>query len=142
MSSLRQTGVVVLLLLGASALADQGRWHARHGAYFERNWGVDIVGVRRVSSGLMLRFDFRVVDPQRAAVLTDRKARPFLIDEATGTALAVPSMENIGELRQVAPLEVGRTYFMIFGNPGGLVKVGGKVTFVAGALKVEGLEAE
>jgi hypothetical protein len=114
-------------------------WHSRRGLYFERNWGVDVVGVRRISSGFMLRFDYRVVDPERAAALTDRKARPYLIDDATQTALAVPAMENIGELRQVAPLEAGRTYFVIFGNPGGLVKRGGKVTLVVGNFRAEGL---
>lgn len=119
-----------------------GDWHARRGPSFQRNWGVDIVGVRRVSSGLMLRFDYRVLDPEKAAVLADRKARPYLIDEATGAALAVPTMENIGELRQTAPLEVTRRYFMIFGNPGGLVKHGGRVTLVAGPLRAEGLEVD
>jgi hypothetical protein len=126
----------------AKAPGTEGDWHARRGPYFQRNWGVDIVGVRRVSSGLMLRFDYRVVDADKASVLTDRKARPYVIDEATGIALAIPAMENIGELRQVAPLELARTYFMIFGNPGGLVKHGGRVTLVAGAFRVEGLEVE
>jgi hypothetical protein len=114
-------------------------WHARDGRYFERNWGVDIVGVRRVSSGYMLRFSYRVVDPDRASALTSRKVRPYLIDEATGTALAIPAMENIGELRQVAPLETDRTYFMIFGNPGGLVRRGSRVTLVVGNFRAEGL---
>lgn len=114
-------------------------WHTRRGLFFKRNWGVDIVGIRRVSSGLMMRLDYRVLDPARAAALTNRKARPYLIDEATGIALAVPAMENIGELRQVAPLEPGRTYFMIFGNPGGLVKHAGRVTLVVGAFRAEGL---
>ncbi|WP_176067853.1 hypothetical protein [Anaeromyxobacter diazotrophicus] len=123
----------------ATAAAEAARWHARHGHYFERNWGVDVVGVRRVSSGYMLRFNYRVVDPGRAAALTDRKVRPYLIDEATHTALAVPAMENVGELRQVAPLEPNRTYFMIFGNPGGLVRKGGHVTLVIGNFRAEGL---
>ena len=114
-------------------------WHARQGKYFQRNWGVDIVGVRRVSSGYMLRFDYRVVEPGRAAALTDKKSRPYLIDEKTGIALAVPAMENIGELRQVAPLETNRTYYIIFGNPGGLVKRGSRVTLVVGNFRAEGL---
>jgi hypothetical protein len=114
-------------------------WKARHGLYFQRNWGVDIVGVRRVASGFMLRFDYRVVDPVRASVLSDPRARPYLIDEATRTALAVPAMEKVGELRQVAPLESRRTYFMIFGNPGGLVKRGGKVSLVVGDFRADGL---
>jgi hypothetical protein len=114
-------------------------WRAKRGLFYQRNWGIDIVGVRPVSSGSMLRFDYRVVDPQKASALGDRKARPYLIDERTRTALAVPAMENIGELRQVAPLELNRTYFMIFGNPGGLVKRGSRVTVMVGNLKIEGL---
>jgi hypothetical protein len=126
----------------ARRAAPAGSWHARWGLYFQRNWGLDIVGVRRVSSGLMLRLDYRVVDPEKASVLSDAKTRPYAIDEATGTALAVPAMEKIGELRQVAPLELGRTYFVIFGNPGGLVPRGGRVAIVAGAFRADGLEVE
>jgi len=114
-------------------------FHARRGLTIKRNWGIDIVAVHPVSSGLMLRFDYRVVDPDKAAVLTDRRTRPYLIDEATRTALAIPAMEKVGELRQIAKLEENRTYFMIFGNPGRLVKRGSRVTLVAGNLKVEGL---
>ncbi len=122
-----------------TASRDAAEWHARRGKYFQRNWGVDIVGIRPVSSGLMLRFDYRVLDPELASVLTDRTARPYVIDEATRTALAIPAMENIGELRQVAPLEPRRTYYMIFGNPGRLVKRGSRVTLVVGNLRAEGL---
>ena len=117
-------------------------WQARHGVFFRRNWGVEIVGVRRVSSGLMLRFDYRVLDPTRAVALNDKKARPYLVDEVTRTALAVPAMENVGELRQVAPYQANRAYFIIFGNPGGLVKHNGRVTLVVGNLRAEGLVVE
>jgi hypothetical protein len=139
--------VALLLVCGVASAQDKSPRTPRVPAgaqstrpHLQRNWGVDLVGVRRVASGLMLRFDYRVLDPEKAAVLADHKSRPHLIDELTGTALAVPAMENIGELRQVAPLETTRTYFMLFGNPGGLVKHGARVTLVAGALRVEGLE--
>jgi len=124
---------------GASARREDAGARSRRGLYLQRNWGVDIVGVHPVSSGYMLRFSYRVVDPEKAVALTSRKARPYLIDEATRTALAVPAMENIGELRQVAPLEANRTYFMIFGNPGKLVKKGSRVTLVVGNFRAEGL---
>jgi hypothetical protein len=117
-------------------------WQARHGQFYRRNWGVEIAGVRRISSGLMLRFDYRVIDPARAVSLNDKHARPYLLDEATHTALSVPAMENVGELRQVAPYQANRTYFMLFGNPGGLVKHNGRVTLVIGNLRAEGLVVE
>ena len=59
--------------------------------------------------------------------------------EATGNVLSVPAMENVGELRTGAAPEADRTYFMIFGNPGRLVKSGSRVSVVAGALHIDGL---
>jgi hypothetical protein len=160
--------VAAVVLTGSGASADEGRapmsrtqtgskqvarssrhdgdtaaaWHSRRGQWFQRNWGVDIVGVKRVSSGFMLRFDYRVVDPALASALSDRNAKPYLIDETSHTALAVPAMENIGELRQITTLQANRTYFIIFGNPGGLVKPGGRVTLVIGNFRAEGLIVE
>lgn len=128
--------------LVAKADPPAGSWHARQGVRFQRNWGVDVVGVRRVSSGMMLRFDYRVVDPEKASVLIDRKSRPYVIDQATGIALTVPAMEKVGELRQVAPLEPNRTYYVIFGNPGAVVKHGARVTVVVGRFRAEGIEVD
>lgn len=114
-------------------------WRARQGLYYKRNWGVEIVGVKPVSSGYMLAFKYRVLDPEKAKLLNDRQTRAFLRDEATGNVLSVPAMENVGELRTGAAPEADRTYFMIFGNPGRLVKSGSRVSVVAGAMHVDGL---
>jgi hypothetical protein len=115
-------------------------WHAREGVYFQRNWGVDIVGIKPVSSGYMLAFRYRVLDPKKAQALNNKKLRPYVIDQATGIRLAVPSLENIGELRQSAEPEANRTYYMIFGNPGKLVKSGSRVDVVIGDFRVNGLK--
>ena len=114
-------------------------WRARQGLYYKRNWGVEIIGIKPVSSGFMLAFKYRVLDPEKARLLNDRKTRAFLRDEATGNVLSVPAMENVGELRTGAAPEADRTYFMIFGNPGRLVKSGSRVSVVAGDLHVDGL---
>jgi hypothetical protein len=114
-------------------------WRARQGQFYKRNWGVEVIGVTPVSSGTMLSFKYRVLDPEKAKLLNDRKTRAFLRDEATGNVLSVPAMENVGELRTGAAPEADRTYFMIFGNPGKLVKSGSRVSVVAGALHVDGL---
>lgn len=129
------------VFVGASR-ADTGNWHARQGVLFQRNWGVDIVGVRRVSSGYMLRLNYRVVDPDKAKPLFDKKVRPFLIDEASGARLAVPAMENVGELRQTSAPVADRTYFIIFGNPEKLVKSGGHVSIVIGDLRIDGFTVD
>ena len=123
--------------LKASDAREQQAWHARYSDRYKRNWGVDIGGVRHVSSGYMLRLSYTVVDVARAAPLFDKRSRPYLIDNKTGARLAVPAMENIGELRQTATPVPGRTYFVIFGNPGKLVQPGDRVSIVIGDFKAE-----
>jgi hypothetical protein len=122
-----------------ASTAGSAEWHRRHGLYYRRNWGVDIIGVKPVSSGYMLSFRYRIVDPAKAKLLNERKTKAYLIDEASGTTLAVPAMENIGELRTGTTPQADRIYFMIFGNPGRLVRSGAKVTIVAGAFRIEGM---
>lgn len=114
-------------------------WQAREGMYFKRNWGVDIVGVKPVSSGYMLAFRYRILDPDKAKMLNDMKSKAYIIDEASGIRLAVPAMENIGELRSGSAPIANRTYFMIFGNPGKVVKSGSLISVVAGNFQVNGL---
>lgn len=126
-------------LAAPSTTTAAGNWHTRQGLYFKRNWGVDIIGVKPVASGYMLAFRYRIVDPDKARMLNDRKSKAYVIDEATGTRLAVPAMENIGELRSGSTPETDRIYFMIFGNPGKLVKSGSRISVVAGNFHVDGL---
>jgi hypothetical protein len=116
-----------------------GVWHARNADRYKREWGVDIVGVRSVSSGYMLRFAYRVIDPTKAAPLFDERTKPYLYDAASGARMAVPAMENIGELRQTPKPVADRTYFVIFGNPGKLVKSGGHVRIVIGKFEIDDL---
>jgi hypothetical protein len=127
------------VLPSSAPMSTAARWHAREGLYYKRNWGVEIIGVKPVSSGYMLAFRYRVLDPEKAKVLNDRHSKAYLRDLATGTVLSVPAMENVGELRTGAAPEADRTYFMIFGNPGKLVKSGSRVTVVAGNMHIDGL---
>jgi hypothetical protein len=110
--------------------------------YYARRYGVDQMQVRSVSSGSSLEFRYRVVDPQKAAALTDKRAKPVLIDQKTGNRLTVPTMEKIGELRQTAAPEEGHEYWMVFANPGKLVRPGQRVDVVIGAFRASSLTVE
>jgi hypothetical protein len=110
--------------------------------YYAHLYGVDQLRVRSTSSGESLEFRYRVVDPQKAAVLGDKRAKPVLVDQKTGARLTVPTMEKIGELRQTSALEAGREYWMIFANPGKLVKPGQRVDIVVGAFRISSLTVE
>jgi len=85
---------------------------------------------------------YRVLDPAKAAPFGNDHLRPYLIHEKTGAKLAVPSMENIGELRQSGALKSERDYYMLFGNANQLVQSGDVVTVVVGNARIEGLVVE
>jgi hypothetical protein len=110
--------------------------------YRMRRFGVDHLRVRSISSGSSLEFRYRVVIAEKAQMLTDKRAKPYMLDEETGNKLEVPTMEKIGELRQTATPEEGREYWMVFANTGKLVRPGQRVDVVVGAFRAEGLTVQ
>jgi len=100
-------------------------------------WGIEVVGVRYSADGDILDFRYRVKDPDKAAPLFNRRVRPYLIDEATGARLGVPSPPRTGPLRSLNPPQADRTYFMFFSNFGRLVQPGGAVTIVIGDFRLK-----
>ena len=115
------------------------RFAGRAGLYYKVVWGIDSLSVKWTESGEVIRFSWRVLDPQLAKVLNDKKAEPSLIDPQARVSLVVPVMEKIGQLRQTQPPEAGRSYWMAFSNKGRLVKRGDRVNVVVGPFRAEGL---
>lgn len=128
----------------ASAAGPRVRYHpdrfaGKAGRYYRVVWGVDSLGVKLMEQGELVRFTWRVLDPRRAAVLADKRLEPALFDRQAGVSLVVPSMEKIGQLRQSAPPEAGKSYWMTFSNKGRRVKRGDHVGIVIGEFRAEGL---
>lgn len=115
------------------------RFAGRAGMYYRLVWGVDGLGVKWAESGEVIRFSYHVLDAQKAKALGDKKFEPSLIDPQAGVKLVVPSLENVGQLRQSAPPENGQSYWMVFSNKGRLVKRGDHVNVVIGAFHADGL---
>ena len=109
---------------------------------FEEKWGIKIVGIKLTAAGHMLDFRYKVLDSEKASLFLKRQVEPYLVDQETGAKLSIPRT-RLGPMRQtsVKP-EENRDYFMLFGNPTGLIKPGSKVTLVIGDLKIEDLVVE
>lgn len=151
------TGVLVGGLLVATARAQstapatkgataegQSRYHPnrfsrRANLYYSQVWGVDSLSVKSVESGELIRFNYRVLDPNKAKALNDKKSEPSLIDPQAGVKLVVPSLEKVGQLRQTSNPEAGKVYWMAFSNKGRPVKPGHHVNVVIGNFRAEGL---
>jgi hypothetical protein len=120
------------------------RFSRRAGLYYDLLWGVDSLSVKWTEQGEIIRFAYRVVDGDKAAMLNDKKAEPSLIDPGAGVKLVVPSLEQVGLLRQTpkGKPEVGKAYWMAFSNKGRLVRRGDHVNVVIGKFHADGLVVE
>ncbi len=128
----------------ASVSAAPSRYHPtrfskRAELHYTLVWGVDLLAVKSTESGEVVRFTYRVLDADKAKVLNDKKFEPSLIDPRAGVKLVVPSLEKVGQLRQSAAPEAGKSYWMAFSNKGRLVKRGDHVSVVIGQFRADGL---
>src|SRR3981189_271328 len=60
------------------------RFAGRAGKYYQLVWGVDSLSVKLAESGEVVRFSYRVLDPDKARALNDKKNEPSLIDPRAG----------------------------------------------------------
>jgi hypothetical protein len=105
-------------------------------------WGIEIQGLYLTAAGYMLDFRYRVLDPEKAAPLFERRFKPVLTDERTGAVMAVPVPPKTGALRSSNAPQAGRTYFMFFANPGKFVARHSRVTVTIGEFSVGGLSVK
>ena len=125
-------------LASASALAASDEL-----AKVEQQWGIKFSGLFLSAGGNMVDFRYKVLDPQKAALLTKPELKPMLSDQTTGAKLEVPTSPKTGPMRQTTKLPVtGKIYFMLFANTRHHVKSGDKVTITAGDFKMENLLVE
>lgn len=110
--------------------------------FYRKRWGIDNIIVRVTASGSLIRFSYRVVDAEKAALINDKSKNPYLIEEKLGLALQIPQMEKIGQLRQTAKPENGREYWMAFSNKGKFIKPGSRVDIVIGSFRINNLGVE
>jgi hypothetical protein len=109
----------------------------------EKDLGIDIQAIRLSAGGYILDFRYKAIDPEKANILFSREIQPYLLHEATGGVLTVPTTAKIGPLRNTTNQPVaGKIYFMLFGNAGKYVKAGDKVTVIFGDYRMEHLTVE
>jgi hypothetical protein len=102
-------------------------------------WGIDITGIHMSAHNYMVDFRYRVLDAEKAKALFDRQTKPYLIDQTSGKVLAVPNTAKLGPLRNSNQPKEGKIYWMFFGNRGGIVDTGSKVTVKIGDFEAKNL---
>jgi len=142
-------GLVLLLFSGCSApqkgLPDLAAAEAVAPGTLpgERELGIAILSLRLSAEGYIVDLRYKAVDAAKAEILFSRDIKPYLQHEATGKVVTVPVPAKIGPLRQTTNKpEVGKGYFMLFGNPGRFIQPGDKVTLIFGEHRIEHLTIE
>ena len=115
------------------------RFSKRAESYYGAVWGLDSLNVKAVESGALIRFSYRILDPEKAKILNDKKFDAFLDAPTRNARLSIPSLEKVGQLRQANTEQAGRTYWMAFSNPRRTVKPGDRVNIVIGTFHANGL---
>ena len=143
LAALSVVAVLALSTLVAAATVEQRKGtHALTPASLSEKWGINVTGLHMSAHNYMVDFRYRVLDAEKAKFLFDRQTKPYLIDQASGKVLAVPNTAKLGPLRNSNQPQEGKIYWMFFGNRGGLIDTGSKVTVVIGDFRAENLVVE
>lgn len=97
-------------------------------AAFEEATGVQIVRIAVSAGGGLLDLRYRVLDPDKAAVVHDKAKPPTIIDEATGQGASQPWMPH----HRGGDHRFALMYYELIVDPGGIIKRGDRVTVVVG----------
>jgi hypothetical protein len=111
-------------------------------AQAEETWGVQPKTIRLTGAGQFLDFRYKIIDPEKAAPVVDRKNKAYLLDQESGKVLPVP-VTKIGPMRATTrEAKQNREYFVLFGNVNKEIKKGDKVTVVIGEFRAENMVVE
>jgi len=128
-------GVTITMLAMLSACASQPAAKAAKNS-------IEVEAVRLTAAGHYIDLRYRVLDAERASQVIGPGVKPTLIDEATGTVMAVPMTAKLGSLRQTRGVQKpDHQYFILFVNGAGL-KPGSLVTAEIGDMRFENLAIE
>lgn len=138
--------LVVVYALSGCASVDQTRKQddvSMATVNMEHQQGIRVVGVRPTAEGRMLNFRYKIIDAEKAASIISPMNKPYLIDQKTGTKFGVPNLPKVGALKQRGKKAYeDRIYFVLFANPGQMIKPGDSVTVVIGDFRKEDILVE
>ncbi len=83
------------------------------------DWGIEPIHARVTANGYMIEFRYKVVDPEKAVILSDRKQFPYMLSMKSRAKLSVPYFPTVGFIKSNRRfLHPGRNYSAMFSNEG------------------------
>ena len=83
----------------------------------EKDWGIQPVHLRISAAGYMMEFRYKVLDVEKALILSDRKYFPSLLSMKSRAKFSVPYGSTVGYLKSNRKfLKQDRNYITMFSN--------------------------
>jgi len=101
-----------------------------------RRHGIEVLGVQLLAGGDLAKLSYRVVDFEKAKEALRGEVR--LLAEAGARPLEVMSLARLGPMKQ-RPSPTGARQFMLFTNPGRVLRKGGTVALAIGKERIAGI---
>jgi len=99
----------------------------------EERWGIRVCSARLTMGNTFLDLRYEVVDPAKVSQLANANVRAYLWDRASGARLFLTAPPREGGFPPTENrIAVGRTYFAMVSNKGGVLKSGKSVGLVVG----------
>ena len=94
----------------------------------QQDWGIQPVHLRITADGYMIEFRYKILDIDKALILSDRKDFPYLLSMKSRAKLSVPYGATVGFLKSNRRfIKQGKNYIAMFSNEGKHMLKGDKV---------------
>ena len=124
----RHVFCTVFALLLAASFTVHASGHSPRQIDWVEDWGVEPVHARVTAKGYMVEFRYRIVDAEKARILSDRKDFPFMLSMKSDAKLSVPYFPTVGFIKSNRRFQhEGRNYITMFSNEGVHLLRGDKV---------------
>ena len=100
--------------------------------------GVEVTRVAVSGGGGLIDVRYRVIDSDKAVSVHAPANPPLVLDQRSG---AIVNQLLMGHLHHGRPRE-GVTYYLIFNNPGDVIRRGSRVSIQLGGARVEGIPVQ
>ena len=106
--------LLLLIFIQLSAHADVSRYEE---VDLEKDWGIEPVSLHLTAAGFMIEFRYKILDIDKALVLSDRKDFPMMLSMKSKARFSVPYGSTVGYLKSNRRfLKEGKNYIAMFSN--------------------------
>ena len=109
----------------------------------EEHWGIEVSSLRLSMGNSIIDLRYKILDPAKVVQLANNKTPSYIIDQASGKKLMMPTPPKEGAFPPTGnKLVAGKTYFAMVSNQGATLRSGSRVTVMVGGSEATNLTVQ